>query len=262
MTTVPNPGSKEAREQGCLCPVVDNEFGKGYLGCGDRFGFVFNQNCPLHGANIVGSGKPWSFANQLKSAIKRFKHKQGDVAKMLGISDSSLSRIIHGHQTALATKLEREIRLYTRYGRIDELVTQEDLKQYEETMKKSTYTQDAIEFTTIKYIKQDWRGQTRNIGCLIATLVQLTNDADCPYMVAIGVSLCNSRYDKFDKKIARDIALGRAKNHHKEYKLKNKYLYDDFYKAIYLSDVINKFILRCMRYYKDKSIIHPKIIFV
>ena len=82
MTTIPNPGSKEARE-----------------------------HCPLHGAGTVGSAKPWSFANQLKSAIKRFKHKQGDVAKMLGISDSSLSRIIHGHQTALATKLEREIRL-------------------------------------------------------------------------------------------------------------------------------------------------------
>ncbi len=240
MTTVPNPGSKEAREQGCLCPVVDNEFGKGYLGRGDRFGFIANENCPLHGAGTVGSAKPWSFANQLK-----------DVAKMLGISDSSLSRIIHGHQ------------MYTRYGRIDDLVTQEDLKQYEETMKKSTYTQDAIEVTTIKYIKQeDWKGQFRNTGCMAATLVQLTNDNNSPYVVAIGVSFCNSQHDKFDKKIARDIALGRAKNHHKEYKLKNKYLYDDFYKAVYLDDVIDEFILRCMRYYRDKSIIHPKIIFV
>lgn len=30
MSTIPNPGSEEARKQGCLCPVVDNEFGKGY----------------------------------------------------------------------------------------------------------------------------------------------------------------------------------------------------------------------------------------
>lgn len=252
MTTVPNPGSKEAREQGCLCPVVGNEFGKGYLGRGDRFGFVFNQHCPLHSADIVGSGKPWSSANQLESAIKRFKHKQDDVAKMLCISDSSLSRIIHGHQ------------IYTRFGRIDGLVTQEDLKQYEETMKKSTYTQDAIEFTTVKYIKQeDWKGQIRNTGCMAATLVQLTNDNNSPYVVAIGVSLCNLQHDKFDKKIARDIAISRAKKHWKEYKLKNKYLYGaEDWSSVPLKDIIDEFIQRCMRYYKDKSILHPKIIFV
>ena len=264
MTIVPNPGSKEAREQGCLCPVVGNEFGKGYLGCGDRFGFIANENCPLHGAGTVGSAKPWSFANQLKSAIKGFKHTQGDVAKMLGISDSSLSRIIRGHQTALATKLEREIRLYTRYGTIpkEELITQKDLDRLGEAMNKPVYTKDAVEFTTVKYIKQNWKGQIQNVGCMAAILVQLTNDNNSPYVVAIGVSFCNSQHDKFDKKIARDIALGRAKNHHKEYKLKNKYLYDDFYKAVYLKDVIDEFILRCMRYYRDKSILHPKIIFV
>ena len=129
-------------------------------------------------------------------------------------------------------------------------------------MNKPVYTKDAVEFTTVEYIKQDWNGQIRNIGCMTATLVQLTNDSNSPYVVAIGVSFCNLQHDKFDKKIARDIALGRAKNHHKEYKLKNKCLYDDFYKAVYLNDVIDEFILRCMRYYRDKSIIHPKIIFV
>lgn len=240
MTTVPNPGSKEAREQGCLCPVVDNEFGKGYLGRGDRFGFIADEDCPLHGAGTVGSAKPWSFANQIK-----------DIAKMLGISDSSLSRIIHGHQ------------IYTRYGRIDKIVTQEDLKQYEETMKKSTYTQDAIEFTTVKYIKQVRKGQIQNVGCMAAILVQLTNDNNSPYVVAIGVSLCNLQHDKFDKKIARDIAISRAKKHWKEYKLKNKYLYDvEYWSSMYLKDEIDKFIQRCMRYYKYKSILHPKIIFV
>ena len=43
MSTVPNPGSKEAREQGCLCPIIDNEHGKGYLGNGEQFGFVINE---------------------------------------------------------------------------------------------------------------------------------------------------------------------------------------------------------------------------
>lgn len=35
LTDPPSPGSKEAGELGCLCPVIDNERGRGY--------------CPLHG---------------------------------------------------------------------------------------------------------------------------------------------------------------------------------------------------------------------
>ena len=244
MSTKPNPGSKEVREQGCLCPVIDNEHGKGYLGNGKQFGFVINENCSLHVPTT--EEKTNIFLEQFKNAMKRFKHNQEDVGNILGISRSSV------------------IRLYTRYGKIpqEELITQKDLDRLGEAMNKPVYTKDAVEFTTVEYIKQDWKGQIRNIGCMTATLVQLTNDSDSPYVVAIGVSFCNSQHDKFDKKIARDIALGRAKNHHKEYKLKNKYLYDDFYKTVYLNDVIDEFILRCMRYYRDKSIIHPKIIFV
>ena len=67
MSTIPNPGSEEARKQGCLCPIVDNEFGKGYLGDGERFGFVSNEHCPLHGANSTGSTKPWNFIEQFKT---------------------------------------------------------------------------------------------------------------------------------------------------------------------------------------------------
>jgi transcriptional regulator with XRE-family HTH domain len=262
MSNKPNPGSKEAQVLGCVCPVLDNSYGKGYLGDGEKFGFVMNENCPLHAPTT--EEKTNIFLEQFKSAMKRFKHNQEDVGNILGISRSSVSRILQGKQSNLATKLMKEIRLYTRYGKIpqEELITQKYLDRLEEAMNKPVYTKDAVEFTTVEYIKQDWKGQIRNIGCMTATLVQLTNDSDSPYVVAIGVSFCNSQHDKFDKKIARDIALGRAKNHHKEYKLKNKYLYDDFYKAVYLNDVIDEFILRCMRYYRDKSIIHPKIIFV
>ena len=42
----PNPGSEEAIEQGCLCPVYDNAKGRGWLGSGDFF-FV-DRKCPLH----------------------------------------------------------------------------------------------------------------------------------------------------------------------------------------------------------------------
>ena len=39
----PNPGSKEARDQGCTCPIIDNGYGKG---CGGEF--VIRLDCPLH----------------------------------------------------------------------------------------------------------------------------------------------------------------------------------------------------------------------
>lgn len=44
---VPNPGSPEAVEAGCLCPVLDNHYGKG---AGDKSNtqFWYNSSCPLH----------------------------------------------------------------------------------------------------------------------------------------------------------------------------------------------------------------------
>jgi hypothetical protein len=46
-----NPGSDEAIQAGCLCPVLDNEHGKG-CGMKDEHGgamFWINGECPLHG---------------------------------------------------------------------------------------------------------------------------------------------------------------------------------------------------------------------
>ena len=40
-----NPGSKEAVDRGCTCPVIDNHNGKG-LGNGM---FWISAECPLHG---------------------------------------------------------------------------------------------------------------------------------------------------------------------------------------------------------------------
>ncbi len=49
----PKPGSKEATELGCTCPVIDNGHGKGYMGgVKDKDGnvmFVINASCPIHG---------------------------------------------------------------------------------------------------------------------------------------------------------------------------------------------------------------------
>ena len=43
----PNPGSPEAMKKGCLCAVIDNHYGNGYMGIKDMF--VINGDCPIHG---------------------------------------------------------------------------------------------------------------------------------------------------------------------------------------------------------------------
>lgn len=42
------PGSDEAIERDCSCPVLDNSHGEGYMGT-DRY--VVSFNCPLHGVD-------------------------------------------------------------------------------------------------------------------------------------------------------------------------------------------------------------------
>lgn len=44
----PNPGSNEARDQGCTCPVLDNGRGVRFLVDGERQ-FWTHSDCPLHG---------------------------------------------------------------------------------------------------------------------------------------------------------------------------------------------------------------------
>lgn len=44
----PNPGSDEAMEQGCTCPVMDNCHGEGFP-YGGKQSFYVNENCPVHG---------------------------------------------------------------------------------------------------------------------------------------------------------------------------------------------------------------------
>lgn len=51
MSGKPTPGSKEAVDQGCTCPVEDNHHGEG-SGYTDKEGypvFWFDPGCPIHG---------------------------------------------------------------------------------------------------------------------------------------------------------------------------------------------------------------------
>lgn len=47
MSDIPNPGSGEAIEQGCTCPILDNGHGRGYMGIEGQF--IITAGCPLHG---------------------------------------------------------------------------------------------------------------------------------------------------------------------------------------------------------------------
>lgn len=47
-----NPGSKEAQDKGCTCPVLDNNHGNGVNGS-----FWMNGDCPLHGVEANQSNK-------------------------------------------------------------------------------------------------------------------------------------------------------------------------------------------------------------
>ena len=44
--TTPNPGSTEALDLGCTCPVMDNRRGQGYRGIAGEFVYTFG--CPIH----------------------------------------------------------------------------------------------------------------------------------------------------------------------------------------------------------------------
>lgn len=58
----PNPGSKEAIQQGCDCPVIDNYNGKGFPITSDEgellIAFWMTPNCPLHGLPELKKAAP------------------------------------------------------------------------------------------------------------------------------------------------------------------------------------------------------------
>lgn len=121
-------------------------------------------------------------------------------------------------------------------------------------MTKPTYSKEAIEFTKVHYIRNNER---EPVGCLVATLVPVGENPDSPYMVAIGLAMCNTKHDAFVKKTGKELAIARAKEHWKEYTFVNYQTseYQDVHTEVF------NFIQECIVYYKNKSIILPKILF-
>lgn len=55
----PNPGSKEAVEQGCTCPIVDNHYGAGVvMKEGEKPAFWYRSTCPMHGNELQNESRP------------------------------------------------------------------------------------------------------------------------------------------------------------------------------------------------------------
>ena len=185
---------------------------------------------------------------QLSRAIKKHGHTQEEVGQILGVSSSTVSSMIHGKAVKTLTKIMSKVRQYINNG----AVTSES-----EEVKAPTpnYSKEAREFTKIHYLRDD---DYKPIGCLVAKLVSVSKDKDTPFFVAIGLSMCNTEHDSFNKKTGRELAIARAEEHWKEYQFKNRQVSE--YQNIE-TEILN-FISGCVRYYKNKSIIMPKFILI
>ena len=185
---------------------------------------------------------------QLSRAIKKHGHTQEQVGQILGVSSSTVSSMIHGKATKTLTKIMSKVRQYINNG----VVTSES-----EEVKAPipSYSKEAREFTKIHYLRDD---NYKPVGCLVAKLVSVSKDKDTPFFVAIGLSMCNTEHDSFNKKTGRELAIARAEEHWKEYQFKNRQVSE--YQNVE-TEILN-FISGCVRYYKNKSIIMPKFILI
>ena len=72
MKTIPNPGSKEAQEMGCICPVIDNHYGRG-ISVEGKIQFWMIEGCPLHDLNAWS--KRLNNAYRQGKSTKRHKNR-------------------------------------------------------------------------------------------------------------------------------------------------------------------------------------------
>ena len=185
---------------------------------------------------------------QLSRAIKKHGHTQEEVGQILGVSSSTVSSMIHGKAVKTLTKIMSKVRQYINNGAITSEL---------EEVKAPTpnYSKEAREFTKIHYLRDD---DYKPIGCLVAKLVSVSKNKDTPFFVAIGLSMCNTEHDSFNKKTGRELAIARAEEHWKEYQFKNRQVSE--YQNVE-TEILN-FVSGCVRYYKNKSIIMPKFILI
>lgn len=184
---------------------------------------------------------------QLSRAIKKHGHTQEEVGQILGVSSSTVSSMIHGKAVKTLTKIMSKVRQYINNGAVT--------SELEVKAPTPNYSKEAREFTKIRYIRDD---DYKPIGCLVAKLVSVSKDKDTPFFVAIGLSMCNTEHDSFNKKTGRELAIARAEEHWKEYQFKNRQVSE--YQNVE-TEILN-FISGCVRYYKNKSIIMPKFILI
>ena len=185
---------------------------------------------------------------QLSRAIKKHGHTQEQVGQILGVSSSTVSSMIHGKAVKTLTKIMSKVRQYINNGAV--------ISESEEVKAPiPSYSKETREFTKIHYLRDD---NYKPVGCLVAKLVSVSKDKDTPFFVAIGLSMCNTEHDSFNKKTGRELAIARAEEHWKEYQFKNRQVSE--YQNVE-TEILN-FISGCVRYYKNKSIIMPKFILI
>jgi hypothetical protein len=67
VSRLPNPGSDEARAEGCNCPVLDNNHGK-WAPWGDD-GWWQRVDCPVHGTSLAVEEIPTESENRMAEGI-------------------------------------------------------------------------------------------------------------------------------------------------------------------------------------------------
>lgn len=70
MNKTPNPGSDEALDMGCTCPVLDNRHGKGSY---KSEGFIIDMECPIHSSSVQEKECP--YAAEGSFWCKCYKHE-------------------------------------------------------------------------------------------------------------------------------------------------------------------------------------------
>ena len=96
---------------------------------------------------------------------------------------------------------------------------------------------------------------------ILNTLHSVSKDKDAPFFVAIGLSMCNTEHDSFNKKIGRELAIARAEEYWKKYTFKNRQI-SKYETVETVKTEIQNFFSSCVRYYKNKSIITPKFVLI
>lgn len=74
----PNPGSDEAVDAGCTCPVLDNSHGEGMPGLFGKKLFWVNGDCPLHALRVIENEKG---GDSVKKPSGKMKPKDGRTPK-------------------------------------------------------------------------------------------------------------------------------------------------------------------------------------